>query len=234
MSFRIWSGLWWLCWAVTKRASGEGVLVRKLTWGLAVAGAVCAGAIARAQMPAMSIELAHDSTNEQLAKAQLERLLTEYDLSRWIFTRKVRIEQGTRPHSHPILTLNTRYITNDRLSLAGFVHEQLHWFVAAKGRDASKAIADAARRYPNAPESLSDGGAGSRSSTTLHLVVCQLEFESLRALLGADAARAILQEQIKEGTSGLGYQWIYQRVLDDQQDLSALVRKHRLTLPGIP
>jgi len=106
--------------------------------------------------------------------------------------------------------------------------------VAAKGRDASKAIADAARRYPNAPESLSDGGAGSRSSTTLHLVVCQLEFESLRALLGADAARAILQEQIKEGTSGLGYQWIYQRVLDDQQDLSALVRKHRLTLPGIP
>ena len=123
---------------------------------------------------------------------------------------------------------------NDRLSLAGFVHEQLHWFVVAKGRDARNAIADAARRYPNAPESLADGGAGSRSSTTLHLVVCQLEFESLRALLGADAARAILEEQIKEGTSGLGYQWIYQRVLDDQKDLSALVRQHRLTLPGIP
>jgi hypothetical protein len=204
-----------------------------MSWSVAIAGTVFAAAMAAAKTPAVSIELAHDSTREQQAKAQLERLLNQYDLSRWIFTKKVLIDEATRPHSHPILTLNTRYITNDRLSLAGFVHEQLHWFLVSKGRDGNKAIADAAQRYPNAPESLADGGAGNRSSTTLHLVVCQLEFESLRSLLGADAAMAILQEQIKEGTSGLGYQWIYQKVLDDQNELSALIRKHKLTLPGI-
>jgi hypothetical protein len=208
--------------------------MRKLILVLAVAGVVLAASAAAAETPAVSIELAHNRANEQQVKDQLGRLLKEYDLSRWIFTKKIRIEQGTRPHSHPVLTLNTRYATNDRLLLAGFVHEQIHWFLVGKGRDASKAIGEAAQRYPNAPESLSDGGAGNRSSTTLHLVVCQLEFESLRALLGADAARAVLEEQIKEGTSGLGYQWIYQKVLDDQNDLSALVRKHKLTLPGIP
>jgi len=212
----------------------EEASMRKLILVLAIAGVVLAGSVAVAQTPAVSIELAHNSANEQQVKDQLGRLLKEYDLSRWVFTKKTRIEQGTRPHSHPVLTLNTRYATNDRLLLAGFVHEQIHWFLVGKGRDASKAIAEAAQRYPNAPESVADGGAGNRSSTTLHLVVCQLEFESLRALLGADAARAVLQEQIKEGTSGLGYQWIYQKVLDDQNDLSALVRKHRLMLPGIP
>ena len=208
--------------------------MRKLILVLAVAGVVPAGSVAAAQTPTVSIELAHDSVSEQQVKDQLERLLKEYDLSRWIFTKKIRIEQGARPHSHPVLTLNTRYATNDRLMLAGFVHEQIHWFLVGKGRGASKATAEAAQRYSSAPERISDGGAGSRDSTTLHLVVCQLEFESLRALLGADTATAVVQEQITEGASGLGYQWIYQRVLDDQDQLSQLIRKHKLTLPGIP
>src|SRR5689334_16523468 len=119
----------------------------KLRWSLAVAGTAFGAAMAAAKTPMISIELAHNSIREQQAKAQLERLLDEYDLSSWIFTRKTRIEDGTRPHSHPILTLNTRYITNDRLSLASFVHEQIHWFLDAKGRGASKAIAEAARRH---------------------------------------------------------------------------------------
>ena len=127
---------------------------------LAAAGLVLAGWVSAAETPAVAIELAHNSGNEQQVKAQLQRLLKEYDLSRWIFTRKIRIEQGTRPHSHPVLTLNTRYATNDRLLLAGFVHEQIHWFLVGKGGDASKAIAEAAQRYSNAPESIADGGAG--------------------------------------------------------------------------
>jgi hypothetical protein len=208
--------------------------MRKLIRGLAIAGVVLAGSVAAAKTPDVSIELAHNSVNEQQVKDQLQRLLKEYDLTRWIFTKKIRIEEGIRPHSHPVLTLNTRYAANDRLMLAGFVHEQIHWFLVGKGRDATKATAEAAQRYSNAPERIADGGAGSRDSTTLHLVVCQLEFESLRALLGADAATAVVQEQINEGASGLGYQWIYQRVLDDQEQLSQLIRKHKLTLPGIP
>ncbi len=208
--------------------------MRNLILVLAVAGVVLAGSVEAAETPAVSIELVHNSADEQQVKDQLERLLKQYDLSRWIFTKKIRIEQGTRPHSHPVLTLNTRYTTNDRLMLAGFVHEQIHWFLVGKGRDASKAIAEAAQRYSNAPERIADGGAGNRGSTTLHLVVCQLEFESLRALLGADAATAVVQEQIKEGASGLGYQWIYQKVLDDQDQLSQVIRKHKLTLPGMP
>src|SRR5436309_13178577 len=141
---------------------------------------VLVGAVAAAQNPTLSIELVHNSPNEQRAKDQLERLLKEHDLSRWIFTKKIRIEQFVLPHSHPILTLNTRSVTNDRRALANFVHEQIHWFLTRRSGDANKAIADLQRLYPDAPDTLAEGGAANRQSTYLHLIVCQLEFESIR------------------------------------------------------
>jgi hypothetical protein len=201
---------------------------------LFVAMGLLSGSVVMAETPAITIELAHDSPIEQRAKAQLERLLKEYDLSRWIFTKKIRIDQFVRPHSHPVLTLNTRSIESDRRTLANFVHEEIHWFLTGKSGGTGKAIADVRKLYPDAPEALADGGAGSRQSTTLHLVVCQLEFESIRALLGAEQAVVVLKEQIAEGQSGLGYHWIYQKVLEDQDRLSRLIRQHKLTLPGIP
>ena len=207
--------------------------MRKVMLALVANLVVFGASPAAAETPAVSIELAHDSAREQQARDQIERLLKQYDLSRWIFTKKILIDQSQRPHSHPVLTLNARYTTNDHLMLSGLVHEQIHWFLVAKGRDANKAIAEAGQRYPDAPDGVADGGAGNRGSTTLHLVVCQLEFESMRALLGPDAATAILREQIAEGQSGLGYQWIYQKVIDDQDQLSKLIRKHKLTLPGL-
>jgi hypothetical protein len=214
--------------AVTMEAS----LARMRMVGVAVA--LVSGGIVAAETPSVTIELVHDSPGEQRAKVQLERLLKEYDLSRWLFTKKVRIEQFVRPHSHPVLTLNTRSVDSDRRTIANFVHEEIHWFLTGRSGDFAKAMADVRKMYPDAPEGLTDGGAGSRQSTTLHLIVCQLEFESTRELLGAEQAVAIVKEQITEGQSGLGYHWIYQKVLDDQARLSPLIRQHKLTLPGIP
>jgi hypothetical protein len=99
---------------------------------LVVAAGLAFGSVATAQTPTISIELAHNSPDEQRAKDQLERLLKNYDLSRWIFTKKVRIEQFVRPHSHPVLTLNTRSIGNDQRALASFVHEEVHWLSTRK------------------------------------------------------------------------------------------------------
>jgi hypothetical protein len=188
---------------------------------------------AAGETPKISIELAQNSANEQLAKSQLERLLKERDMSRWIFTKKIRIEQGVRPRSHPVLTLNTRHVTNDRLALASFVHEQIHWFLSKKSGDVRKAIAAMRSTYPDAPESLAIGGAGTSESTYLHLIVCHLEYVSMRTLVGADAAAAAMRESIALGQTGLGYHWIYQKVLDDHDKLSGLVQRHKLKLPGV-
>ena len=58
----------------------------------------------------------------------LEQLLEQYDLSPFTFARLARIDAKATPHSHPVLTLSTRFMvrTLDGV-IADYLHEQLHW-----------------------------------------------------------------------------------------------------------
>jgi hypothetical protein len=55
--------------------------------------------------PHVSISLKHGDAKERATQSQLERLLAQYDLTPWIFTTSVLIDEDAIPHSHPILTL---------------------------------------------------------------------------------------------------------------------------------
>jgi hypothetical protein len=78
--------------------------------------------------PHLSISLKHGDAKERATERQLDRLLSQYDLSQWIFTTSVVIDEDAIPHSHPILTLHARHLKDDDLLLSTFVHEQAHWF----------------------------------------------------------------------------------------------------------
>ena len=82
----------------------------------------------------IEISLKHSSRVEIQTKEQLQRLLQTYDLSRWIFTRSILIDEQAIPHSHPVLTLHTRHLKDDELLLSSFVHEQLHWFLVQRDK----------------------------------------------------------------------------------------------------
>jgi len=56
----------------------------------------------------LSISLKHGDAKERATQSQLERLQSQYDLTQWIFTTSVVIDEDAIPHSHPILTLHTR------------------------------------------------------------------------------------------------------------------------------
>ena len=66
--------------------------MRKVMLALVGSLVVPGASVAPAETPAVSIELAHDSAREQQARDQLEQLLKQYDLSRWIFTKRIRID----------------------------------------------------------------------------------------------------------------------------------------------
>jgi len=77
----------------------------------------------------IKIVLKHDNdAREMQTKSQLQKLLAQYDLSRFIFTKEIIIDREAIPHSHPVLTLHTRHLKDDELFLSTFVHEQIHWF----------------------------------------------------------------------------------------------------------
>jgi hypothetical protein len=167
----------------------------------------------------LEITLGSGSELESQARDQLLRLLAQFDLDPWRFTDKVRIETGAFPHSHPVLTLNTRYVGRDHLALSTYVHEQIHWWVASRDQQREAAIAEARERWPEVP--VLPEGARSAYSTYLHLAVCSLEYRALAELLGEATARDILANVPY-------YTWIYRVILDEPEWFDRWLARHDL------
>jgi hypothetical protein len=168
----------------------------------------------------IEISLKNNSKTEAQTKERLEGLLQKYNLSKWMFTRKILIEDKVIPHSHPVLTLNTK--EDGDVLLATFVHEQIHWFLSANFERTEKAKAELKAIYPEVPVG-SPNGARSKESTYLHLIVNYLEYEATRELLGEGRAKAVFE--------GKGYyRWIYKTVLTDSSRIKDIVERNKLRI----
>jgi len=174
---------------------------------------------------AIDIRLQSGTPLEERERDQLRRLLRTYDLHKWLFTRDVLIQSGVIPHSHPVLTLNTRYVDDDTAQLATFVHEQLHWFLTdhVERAKTNAALTELRALYPTVPTALPEGAMGERS-TYLHLIVCHLELQALTALLGEQSAR----QQLQRWTH---YTWVYRTVLAETERIGELLRRHGVVVP---
>lgn len=180
-------------------------------------------AIAQQGNPSIRIELGNDTAIEREGREQLVRILSTWDLSRWLFTRTIRVEAEVIPNSHPVLTVNTRYLSNDTAQVATFLHEQIHWFFVQHRAATDSAIADLQNMYPDAPDGPPDG-ARDRYSTYLHLLVCLLEFDAVRDLFDEDVARRTLR-------GWRHYSWIYREVLENPAPNRDVLRRYRLDSP---
>ena len=174
----------------------------------------------------IDIELASGSAREKAAETQLTRLLETYDLDALIFTTSVRIESRVIPHSHPVLTLNTRHLDDDERQLAVFIHEQMHWYSLQVGDGFGAALAELQMLYPSVPVGRDQGGRDEHS-TYLHLIICMLEYDGLTRFLGKERARAVIERADV-------YRWIYDKVLNDESAIRSIMTSHGLALPKAP
>lgn len=170
----------------------------------------------------MDISLVHDSEPERQTRAQLDRILSHYDTSKWIFTKKISIEKGAIPHSHPVLTLNSRHLKEDNLLLSTFLHEQIHWFLDSRQESVAQAMGDLKRAFPHLPIGYPEG-AESEESNYEHLLVIFLEYKAARELLGESAARRVMDFWATDH-----YQKLYSTVLDNQELVFTLASKYGL------
>ena len=170
----------------------------------------------------IDIALKQGSQEEEQTKAQLQRLLKTYELTKWIFTKAILIDEKAIPHSHPILTLSTRHLRDDELLLSTFVHEQSHWLLTQNHKNTEEAKKELRVLFPGAPVKFPEGAAD-EESTYLHLIVIYLEYRADRELLGELKAR-----QVMEFWAGDHYTWIYKTVLERGRDIGNIVFKHKL------
>ena len=187
-----------------------------------IACPLTASAALDAKEAAVRVTTAGDLPIEKEGVAQLLRLFKHYDLGRWINTNDVVIQTRGISHSHPVLTLNTRFVPSDDINaMSTFVHEQGHWYFDAHAANTNAAIAELGSMFPQTPTA-DEGGARDRESTLLHLMVCTLEYDAMIALVGVkQAQQTIAHRDI--------YTWIYARVLnaDDGRRIRGVMKSHK-------
>jgi hypothetical protein len=174
---------------------------------------------------ALKISLAHNSVTERETRDQLDRLLHKYDLSKWIYTEEIVIDDDAIPHSDPVLTLHTRHLKDDDLLLSTFVHEQMHRFLARRPQeDFDQAKTDLRRLFPEIPVGFPQGSSSNEGNYE-HLLVVWLEYRADRELVGELRAR-----QVMEFWAADHYTWIYQKMLDREvmAKISAIIQAHGL------
>jgi hypothetical protein len=181
-------------------------------------------AMAQAQVNSSKLEITLKNMNdrERQTEQQLRRLISSYDVSKWLFTGSIVIESNVIPHSHPVLTLSTRHLKDDDLLLSTFVHEQLHWFLVYKSKETEDAYKELRAMFPKVPVGSTEG-ARDEESTYKHILVCYLEYQANKELLGE-----LRTKQVMEFWAGDHYTWIYKTVLEREREIGSLVRKHKL------
>jgi hypothetical protein len=169
----------------------------------------------------IAISLAHGTSAELQTKEHSERLLKSYDLSKWIFTKSIIIDEKAIPHSHPTLTLHTRHLKDDELLLSTFVHEQAHWFVTQKDKDSEAAVKELHAIFPTIPVGFPEGSNDERGNY-IHLLVIYLEYRADRELLGELKARQVMDFWAKDH-----YTWIYKTVLERTREIGNIALSTR-------
>lgn len=173
--------------------------------------------------PTIDIQTARGAPEEIQTKLVLQALLRKYDVSKYISTNQVIIERGAMNHSFPVITLNVRFRDQPDVLLLSFVHEQLHWYLRDHNPQRVTAIEALQRLYPNAPTAYPEGG-GNAESTYEHLIVCYLDMQAGRQLLGEKKTKKAI-DQIP------WYGWIWKTVLNDEATIASVVAEQHLEIP---
>jgi len=172
----------------------------------------------------ISIETANGTRRELLAEAALKKLLAEYDVSKWIFTREILIEEGAIPHSRPILTITPRSLNDDTLFLSSFLHEQIAWFLYPdRNYEVMQAVGELRRLYPEAPVGGTEEGAKDEDSNYRHLISNLLEFSAMVEVVGEELAIATMERKDH-------YTWVYETVLSDAVKIEEIAQKYDLII----
>jgi len=173
----------------------------------------------------ISIETTSGTRRELQAEAVLKMLLAEYDVSKWIFTREILIEEGAIPHSRPILTISPRNFSDELLFLSTFLHEQIAWFLYSGEhlRGINLAIGELRQLYPEAPVGGTEEGAKDEDSNYRHLISNFLEFSAMVEVVGEELAVATMERKDH-------YIWVYETVLSDADKIEEIAQKYDLII----
>lgn len=193
-----------------------------MKWAVGFIAAVLLSACLVFAAEPIHIHLANGTMLEWREKSDLEMLLRKYDLTKYTFTHQVIISTRAWNHAFPVITINLHDLNSPDGLLGTYIHEQLHWYLRIHNARRLDAIRRLSRIYPDAPVAYPAGG-GTPASTYSHLVVCYLEMQALRQLIGPKKTQAVIR-QIP------WYTWIWKTVVRQEPTIAAVVKSEHLEI----
>lgn len=175
---------------------------------------------ASAQTPPLKIKTKNGLPAEEERKQQMERLAQQYDLKKYTLTRDILIERGVISHSHPVLTLNLRFLGNDDLALSAYVHEQAHWVLTGRGPRINLGLFDDLTHNFRILDYSVPSGDGEMKSSYFHIAVCMLEWQAMEALVGPERARKVIEWKENDH-----YKAIYAIVLNQRPQVESVLNR---------
>jgi hypothetical protein len=173
-----------------------------------------------AQTPRLKIKTRHHDPQEEQKAQQIERLAQQYDLKKFTLTRDILIERGVISHSHPVLTLNLRFMDNDDLALSAYVHEQGHWVLTDRGPRMNSGLFDDLTHNFRILDYSVPSGDGEMKSSYFHIAVCMLEWQAMEALVGPERARKVILWKQSDH-----YKAIYAIVLNQRPQVESVLNR---------
>jgi hypothetical protein len=170
----------------------------------------------------VTIKASRNTPQEMQTVQLLGRLLAAYDLNRYTSTRKVIIDEHATDHAFPVLTLDTRFAKSSDDLLSSFLHEQFHWFLQAHSAQTEDAVKLLHQFYPRVPVGETEG-ARTVYSTYIDLLVCYLELQADRHLIGDARTVALVHGKHR-------FTWIYKTDLEDEKRMSEVIKTTRLEI----
>ncbi|MDO9182636.1 MAG: hypothetical protein Q7U04_09520 [Bacteriovorax sp.] len=166
-------------------------------------------------------------------QSMIEDLISKYDLSKLRFRRNLLVLKSGRPFSpakEPSIyffaeSRSTDYTADKNRLLSTLIHEEYHAYLAQFPVELEKAKIMLMKLYPKEQlPSNKNEMADDLESTYLHLVVCWLEYDSIKKLLGQEEAKRII-------STGSVYRWIYDRELESYEKIGAIIKDAGLLNP---
>jgi hypothetical protein len=158
-----------------------------------------------------------------ITKQNLLHLAQVYDLSPFLFTKRIVIDSAAVPTAKPVLTLGTQDAEEPKRILATLLHQELDWWLDAKASATAAAIDELRKIYPKVPKA---------EAQTAHrtLLLCYLEFRALEFYVGQNEARAVIEGLMKKAKRS---PWAYYQVLHRGFVVRKVVETQRLYPPPL-
>ncbi|MGD6805245.1 hypothetical protein [Rossellomorea aquimaris] len=175
----------------------------------------------------MEIQILYKTNTEKEVSIgiDIKFLIEKYDLKAFAFTNVLLIdEKADFPHSHPVLTINTRHLGKRNLLLSTYIHEQIHWFATQHFQSFKKAIQELKTIYPTIPVGY-PYGARDEFSNYLHIIINWLELDVMAKVLEKSKYEEVLSFLQTDH-----YTWIYNVVISDNERIKEILDKYEIKL----